>query len=79
MKNLILISAFLVSITLAGCSNNKTDGADASNERNSTEHVDENSHEEITPQVSSEGDSTLLNVDTVSSSESAEERQKDSL
>jgi hypothetical protein len=78
MKKLIWIFTFLAIVVL-GCDNKNTNATNGENERNSAEHVDQNSEEEITPQVSSDGDSTLLDVDTVSSAESAKERKQDSL
>ena len=78
MKKLILMFSFLASMAMQACTNNANDN-NAGDERNSPENVDRHSEEEITPQVSAEGDSTLLNVDTVSSAESAEERKRDSI
>ena len=71
-KSAIVWSFVAVSMLASACGTNTN--RDTNDSRNSADHVEDNSQEEITPQVSEGSDSTRLQVDTVSSAESANDR-----
>jgi hypothetical protein len=71
-KSAIVCSIVAASVFAFACNNDAN--RDNNDSRNSPDHVEEHSQEEITPQVSEGSDSTRLQVDTVSSAESANDR-----
>jgi protein involved in sex pheromone biosynthesis len=69
MKKLIVLGVLSASTLLYSCNNNT--GSNSNGDKNSTDNVEEHSGEEITPQAKIDSDSTRLEVDTISSAESA--------
>ena len=76
MKKLFVFGSFIASIILNSCNNNT--GTDSAGDRNSPDHTEQHSGEEITPQAELDSDSNRLEIDTVSSAESVNDR-KDSI